>query len=454
MLKLPIYMDNHATTPLDPRVLEAMLPYLQEDFGNAASRNHAFGWKAEAAVEQARKQVAALIGASDKEIVFTSGATESDNLAIKGVVEFYKDKGDHIITLKTEHKAVLDTCKRLERIRQERLDELKQLRLIQLTGKPVSRDNLTELSIKHDLDSDPVYRQWAELPTGGARVTYLDVEKDGRIDLKKLEAAMTDKTVLVSIMFANNEIGTVQPIAEIGKLCRERGVLFHCDAVQGIGKVPFNVEEMHVDLASVTAHKMYGPKGVGALYVRRKPRVRIAPIIDGGGHERGMRSGTLNVSAIVGFGKAAEIARQEMADEATRLFRLREKLRKGIMEKLDLVTVNGSLEHRLPGSLNISFAYVEGEALMMAIKDVAVSSGSACTSASLEPSYVLRACGVDEEMAHSSIRFGLGRFNTEEEVDYVIKLMVDKVNRLREMSPLYEMAKEGIDLKSIEWTAH
>ncbi|WP_239470813.1 IscS subfamily cysteine desulfurase [Archangium violaceum] len=453
-MKLPIYMDNHATTPLDPRVLEAMLPYLQEDFGNAASRNHAFGWKAEAAVEQARKQVAALIGASDKEIVFTSGATESDNLAIKGVVEFYKDKGDHIITLKTEHKAVLDTCKRLERVRQERLDELRQMRLSQLTGTPVSRDNLAELSIKHDLDNDPVYRQWAELPTGGARVTYLDVEKDGRIDLKKLEAAMTDKTILVSIMFANNEIGTVQPVAEIGKLCRQKGILFHCDAVQGIGKVPFHVEEMNVDLASISAHKMYGPKGVGALYVRRKPRVRIAPIIDGGGHERGMRSGTLNVSAIVGFGKAAEIARQEMADESARLFRLRERLRKGIMDQLDMVTVNGSLEHRLPGSLNISFAYVEGEALMMAIKDVAVSSGSACTSASLEPSYVLRACGVDEELAHSSIRFGLGRFNTEEEVDYVIKLMVDKVNRLREMSPLYEMAKEGIDLKSIEWTAH
>ncbi|WP_239015405.1 IscS subfamily cysteine desulfurase [Archangium violaceum] len=453
-MKLPIYMDNHATTPMDPRVLEAMMPYLREDFGNAASRNHAFGWKAEAAVEQARKQVAALLGASDKEIVFTSGATESDNLAIKGVVEFYKDKGDHIITLKTEHKAVLDTCKRLERIRQERLDELKQMRLGQLTGAPVSRDNLAELSIKHDLDNDPVYRQWAELPTGGARVTYLEVEKDGRIDLKKLEAAMTDKTILVSIMLANNEIGTVQPIAEIGKLCRQKGILFHCDAVQGIGKVPFNVEQMNVDLASISAHKMYGPKGVGALYVRRKPRVRIAPIIDGGGHERGMRSGTLNVASIVGFGKAAEIARQEMADEAGRLLRLREKLRKGITEQLDMVTVNGSLEHRLPGNLNISFAYVEGEALMMAIKDVAVSSGSACTSASLEPSYVLRACGVEEELAHSSIRFGLGRFNTEEEVDFVIKLMVDKVNRLREMSPLYEMAKEGIDLKSIEWTAH
>ncbi|HEX5746959.1 MAG TPA: IscS subfamily cysteine desulfurase [Archangium sp.] len=453
-MKLPIYMDNHATTPMDPRVLEAMMPYLREDFGNAASRNHPFGWKAEAAVEQARKQVAALIGASDKELVFTSGATESDNLAIKGVVEFYKEKGDHIITLKTEHKAVLDTCKRLERIRQERLDELKLMRLAQLTGAPVSRDHLAELSIKHDLDNDAVYRQWAEMPTGGARVTYLDVEKDGRVDMKKLEAAMTDKTILVSIMLANNEIGTVQPVAEIGKLCRQKGILFHCDAVQGIGKVPFNVEEMNVDLASITSHKMYGPKGVGALYVRRKPRVRIAPIIDGGGHERGMRSGTLNVAAIVGFGKAAELARLEMADESARLLRLREKLRKGITDQLDMVTVNGSLEHRLPGNLNISFAYVEGEALMMAIKDVAVSSGSACTSASLEPSYVLRACGVEEELAHSSIRFGLGRFNTEEEVDYVIKLMVDKVNRLREMSPLYEMAKEGIDLKSIEWTAH
>jgi cysteine desulfurase len=454
MLKLPIYMDNHATTPLDPRVLEAMLPYLREDFGNAASRNHAFGWKAEAAVELARKQVAALIGASDKELVFTSGATESDNLAIKGVVEFYKEKGDHIITLKTEHKAVLDTCKRLERVRQERLDELKLLRLGQLAGAPVTRDHLAALSLQYDLENDAVYRQWAELPTGGARVTYLDVEKDGRVDLEKLEAAMTDKTILVSIMLANNEIGTVQPIAEIGKLCRKRGILFHCDAVQGIGKVPFHVEEMNVDLASITSHKMYGPKGVGALYVRRKPRVRIAPLIDGGGHERGMRSGTLNVAAIVGFGKAAELARQEMADESARLLRLREKLRKGIMEQLDMVTVNGSLEHRLPGNLNISFAYVEGEALMMAIKDVAVSSGSACTSASLEPSYVLRACGVEEDMAHSSIRFGLGRFNTEEEVDFVIKLMVDKVTRLREMSPLYEMAKEGIDLKSIEWTAH
>ncbi len=454
MMKLPIYMDNHATTPLDPRVLEAMLPYLKEDFGNAASRNHAFGWKAEAAVEKARQQVAELIGASEKEIVFTSGATESDNLAIKGVVEFYKDKGDHIITLKTEHKAVLDTCKRLERVRQERLDELKMLRLSQLAETDVTQDNFAALSLQYDIEKDETYRKWAARPTGGARVTYLDVEKDGRVSLEKLAAALTDKTILVSVMLANNEIGTVQPIAEIGKLCRSRGVLFHCDAVQGVGRVPFDVEKMQVDLASLSAHKMYGPKGVGALYVRRKPRVRIAPIIDGGGHERGMRSGTLNVASIVGFGKAAELARLEMPEESARLLRLREKLRKGIMDELDLVTVNGSMEHRLPGSLNISFAYVEGEALMMAIKDVAVSSGSACTSASLEPSYVLRACGVEEDMAHSSIRFGIGRFNTEEEVDYVIRLMVEKVSRLREMSPLYEMAKEGIDLKSIEWTAH
>ncbi|XXF81559.1 IscS subfamily cysteine desulfurase [Myxococcaceae bacterium GXIMD 01537] len=453
-MKLPIYMDNHATTPMDPRALEAMLPYLREDFGNAASRNHAFGWKAEAAVEKARKQVASLIGASDKEIVFTSGATESDNLALKGVIEFYKDKGDHIITLKTEHKAILDTCKRLERVRQERLDELKLLRLTQLTGQDVSADQVAQLAAKHDLENDETYKKWAALPTGGARVTYLDVEKDGRVSLEKLAAAITDKTVLVSIMFANNEIGVVQPIAEIGKLCRSRGVLFHCDAVQGVGKLPFDVEEMKVDLASLSGHKMYGPKGVGALYVRRKPRVRIAPIIDGGGHERGMRSGTLNVASIVGFGVAAELAQHEMADEAARLLRLREKLHKGLQARLDMLTVNGSLEHRLPGNLNISFAYVEGEALMMAIKDVAVSSGSACTSASLEPSYVLRALGVEEDMAHSSIRFGLGRFNTEEEVDYVINLMVDKVSKLREMSPLYEMAKEGIDLKSIEWTAH
>ncbi|QAT83937.1 cysteine desulfurase [Corallococcus coralloides] len=454
MLSLPIYMDNHATTPLDPRALEAMLPYLREDFGNAASRNHAFGWKAEAAVEKARRQVAELIGASEKEIVFTSGATESDNLAIKGVIEFYKSKGDHIITLKTEHKAVLDTCKRLERVRQERLDELKLLRLGQLAGRDVTPEEVPELAAKFNLDADDTYKKWAELPTGGARVTYLDVEKDGRVSLEKLAAAMTPKTVLVSIMFANNEIGVVQPVAEIGRLCREKGVLFHCDAVQGVGKVPFDVEKMNVDLASISAHKMYGPKGVGALYVRRKPRVRIAPMVDGGGHERGMRSGTLNVASIVGFGAAAEVAKQDLPEESARLFRLRERLRTGIMEQLDMVTVNGSLEHRMPGSLNISFSYVEGEALMMSIKDVAVSSGSACTSASLEPSYVLRALGVEEDMAHSSIRFGLGRFNTEEEVDFVIRLVVDKVRKLRDMSPLYEMAKEGIDLKSIEWTAH
>ncbi|WP_228559806.1 MULTISPECIES: IscS subfamily cysteine desulfurase [unclassified Myxococcus] len=453
-MKLPIYMDNHATTPLDPRVLEAMLPYLREDFGNAASRNHVFGWKAEAAVNKARQQVAELIGAAEQEIVFTSGATESDNLAIKGVIEFYKSKGDHIITLKTEHKAILDTCKRLERVRQERLDELKLLRLAQLAGQDVTEENQSELLTKYDVDSDETYRKWAELPTGGARVTYLDVEPDGRVSMEKLAAAMTPKTVLVSIMFANNEIGVVQPVAEIGALCRSKGVLFHCDAVQGISTVPFDVEAMKVDLASISSHKMYGPKGIGALYVRRRPRVRIAPIIDGGGHERGMRSGTLNVSAIVGFGMAAELARKELPEESARLLRLREKLRKGLTDALDMTVINGSLEHRLPGNLNISFAHAEGESLMMGIKDVAVSSGSACTSASLEPSYVLRALGVDEELAHSSIRFGLGRFTTEEEVDYVVNLVVDKVRKLRDMSPLYEMAKEGIDLKSIEWTAH
>jgi cysteine desulfurase len=454
MLKLPIYMDNHATTPLDPRVLEAMMPYLKDDFGNAASRNHAFGWKAEAAVEVARKQVADLLGASDKEIVFTSGATESDNLAIKGVVEFYRSKGDHIVTLKTEHKAVLDTCKRLERQRAEKIDELKLLRLSELTGATVNPEDLPALSAQHNLDADAVLLRWLQNVNAGARVTYLEVESDGRVSLEKLKAAITDKTVLVSIMLANNEIGTVQPVKEIGALCRERGVLFHCDAVQGLGKVPFNVDDAKCDLVSISAHKMYGPKGVGALYVRRKPRVRIAPLIDGGGHERGMRSGTLNVASIVGFGKAAELCRTELESEAARLLALRERLRKGLFEQLDHLVLNGSLEHRLPGNLNVSFAYVEGEGLMMAIKDVAVSSGSACTSASLEPSYVLRACGVEEDMAHSSIRFGIGRFNTEQEIDYVLRLMVEKVNKLRNMSPLYEMAKEGIDLKTIEWAAH
>ncbi|MFZ5440788.1 MAG: IscS subfamily cysteine desulfurase [Myxococcota bacterium] len=453
-MKLPIYMDYHATTPVDPRVFEAMKPYFTDDFGNAASRNHAFGWKAEAAVEKARKQVAALIGASDKEIVFTSGATESNNLAIKGVVEFYKDKGDHIITVATEHKAILDTCKRLERQRQERIDELKVQRLMELTGADVNPEELASLEIKHDLDKDPVLKRWIEKVRTGARVTYLTPKKDGLVDLDELRAAITDRTILVSVMLANNEIGVVQPVAEIGAICRERGVLFHTDAVQGVGKIPFDVEAAKVDLVSLSAHKMYGPKGVGALYVRRKPRVRVREQIDGGGHERGMRSGTLNVTGIVGFGAAAEIAKHELAAEAVRLTALRERLWKGLSAKLDFLTINGSMSARLPGNLNVSFAFAEGEALMMAIKEVAVSSGSACTSASLEPSYVLRALGVEEELAHSSIRFGLGRFTTEEEVDYVIDLMVRAVTRLRDMSPLYEMAKEGIDLKSIAWKAH
>jgi len=403
-LKLPIYMDNHATTPVDPRVVEAMLPYFTEVFGNAASRSHSFGWTAEKAVEAARDQVGALIGASGKEIVWTSGATESDNLAIKGAAEFNRDRGNHIITAQTEHKAVLDTCKRLEK--------------------------------------------------DGFDVTYLPVEQDGRVNPATLRAAMTDKTILVSIMLANNEIGCVNPIEELGAVVKERGAIFHVDAVQGVGKIPFDVNAARVDLASLSAHKMYGPKGIGALYVRRKPRVRITAQIDGGGHERGMRSGTLNVPSIVGFGKAAELSRTEMAGEAKRLFELRERLRTGIQSRVSDTYVNGSMEHRLPGNLNISFAYVEGEGMLMGLKDVAVSSGSACTSASLEPSYVLRAVGVEEEMAHTSIRFGLGRFNTEEEVDYVIDLVVGKVNKLREISPLYEMAQQGIDLKSIQWAAH
>ncbi len=386
--KLPIFMDNHATTPVDPRVLEEMLPFFVEKFGNAASRSHVFGWTAEEAVDYARERIAKLVGAqSEKEIVFTSGATESDNLALKGVAEFYKDKGNHIITCVTEHKAILDTCKRLEK--------------------------------------------------DGSVVTYLPVDKTGRIDLDDVKKAITDKTILVSIMLANNEIGTVQPIEEIGRITRERGVLLHSDAVQGVGKVDFDVQKMNVDLASITAHKMYGPKGIGALYVRRsKPRVRLVAQMDGGGHERGMRSGTLNVPGIVGFGKAAAIMLEEGKAENVRLVALRERLRKRIMDRLEEVYVNGSVEHRLPGNLNISFNFVEGEAMMMAIKDVAVSSGSACTSASLEPSYVLRALGVGDELAHSSIRFGLGRFNTEDEVDYVADLVVDKVKHLREMSPL------------------
>jgi cysteine desulfurase len=399
--KLPIYMDNHATTRVDPRVLEAMLPYFCEDFGNAASRSHVFGWNAERAVEQAREQVAAVIGASGREIVWTSGATESDNLAIKGAAEFYRDRGNHIITAVTEHKAVLDTCKRLEK--------------------------------------------------SGFEVTYLPVERDGRVNPQAVADALTDRTIVVSVMLANNEVGTVNPVAEIGQVVKARGAVFHIDAVQGVGKIPFDVATTHADLVSLSAHKMYGPKGVGALYVRRKPRVRITPIIDGGGHERGMRSGTLNVPGIVGFGKAAELSAAEMPEESKRLLALRERLRLGIEARVTDTVLNGSLEHRLPGSLNMSFAYVEGEALMMALKDVAVSSGSACTSASLEPSYVLRAMGVPVEMAHTSIRFGLGRFNTEEEVDYVIDLAAQKVKKLREMSPLWEMAQSGVDIKSIQW---
>jgi cysteine desulfurase len=403
-IQLPIYMDNNATTPLDPRALEAMMPYLTTEFGNAASRSHPFGWKAEEAVDRAREQIASLIGGSEKEIVFTSGATESINLALKGAAEFYKEKGNHLITVRTEHKATLDTMKRLER--------------------------------------------------QGFDVTYLPTDKDGRISAKQLREAITEKTILVSVMLANNEIGTVQPIAELGEVTREKGVLFHVDAVQGVGKVPFDVEKMKVDLASLSGHKIYGPKGIGALWVRRKPRVRIAPIIDGGGHERGMRSGTLNVPGIVGFGRAAELAQQLVPEETKRTYQLRKRLQDYLFSHLDHLELNGHSSERLPGNLNVSFAYVEGEALMMAIKNVAVSSGSACTSASLEPSYVLRACGVSEDLAHTSIRFGIGRFNTEEEVDYVGKYVVDQVRRLREMSPLYEMAKEGIDLSKIEWAAH
>ncbi|HYL15298.1 MAG TPA: IscS subfamily cysteine desulfurase [Terriglobales bacterium] len=403
-VKLPIYMDNHATTPVDPRVLQEMLPYFAERFGNAASRNHAFGWVAEEAVETARERIAKLIGATNKEIIFTSGATESDNLAIKGVAEMYREKGNHIITAVTEHKAVLDACKRLEKY--------------------------------------------------GYRVTYLPVQKDGLIDLEDLKRAIDAKTILVTIMAANNEIGVLQPIEEVGKLCRERGVIFHSDATQAVGKMLVDVNKQCIDLMSISAHKMYGPKGVGALYVRRKnPRVQLSPIIDGGGHERGMRSGTLNVPGIVGLGKACAIATEEMPKEACHLAGLRNRLRDKIMSRLDEVYINGSMEHRLPGNLNLSFAYVEGESLLMGINDVAVSSGSACTSATLEPSYVLKALGTGDELAHSSIRFGLGRFNTEAEVDYVADRVCETVERLRELSPLYEMAKEGVNLKDVKWAA-
>jgi cysteine desulfurase len=404
MAQRVIYMDNQATTPMDERVLAAMLPYFREQFGNAASRSHPYGWTAEEAVEHARDQIGKLIGAKGKEIIFTSGATESDNLAIKGVVEFYKDKGNHVITCVTEHKAILDTCKALER-------------------------------------------------SGKATVTYLPVDKHGQVDVDAVKNAITDKTVLISIMYANNEIGTLHPIREIGKLAKEKGILFHCDATQGVGKVPVNVDLDGIDLLSMTAHKMYGPKGCGALYVRAKgPRVRLSPQMDGGGHERGMRSGTLNVPGIVGFGKACELCGQELEEEAAKLVTLRTKLYDGLTSQLEEVYLNGHPTQRIPGNLNLSFSYVEGESFLMGVnKDIALSSGSACTSATLEPSYVLKALGVGEDLAHTSIRFGLGRFNTEEDVDFVVKRVVEVVQRLREMSPLYEMAKEGIDLKKVQW---
>jgi cysteine desulfurase len=405
-IQFPIFMDNHSTTPVDPRVLDEMLPYFSVKFGNAASKSHRFGWEAEEAVDLARQRIAGVIGARDgREIVLTSGATESDNLALKGAAEFYKDKGNHIVTTVIEHKAILDTCKRLEK--------------------------------------------------GGCEVTYLPVGRDGVVDPDDVKRAITPRTILVSVMLANNEIGTVQPLEAIGKITRERGVLFHTDAVQGIGKVDFDVDAANVDLASLSAHKIYGPKGVGALFVRRsRPRVRLVAELDGGGHERGMRSGTLAVPLIVGFGKACDILVHEGKGESVRLRALRDRLLARVTAGLDEVYVNGSLEHRLPGNLNLSFNFVEGEGLMMAMKDVAVSSGSACTSSSLEPSYVLRSLGVGDELAHSSIRFGLGRFNTEEEVDYVADLVIKKVAGLRNLSPLYEMHKEGIDLNSVQWAAH
>jgi len=402
-VKLPIYLDYSATTPVDPRVAQKMIPFLTEFFGNPASRSHAFGWKAEEAVEEARGHVAALIGADPKEIVWTSGATEGNNLAIKGAAQFYKTKGKHLITQKTEHKATLDTMRELER--------------------------------------------------QGFECTYLEVEENGLVDLKKFEAAIRPDTILASIMMVNNEIGVVQPIAEIGELCRARGIIFHCDAVQAAGKLPIDLASLKVDLLTITAHKMYGPKGIGALYVRRKPRVRIEPQIHGGGHERGFRSGTLATHQIVGFGEAARLAKLEMAADNERIRLLRDRLWRGL-SSMEAVVLNGDLQRRIPGNLNVSFNYVEGESLIMAIKDIAVSSGSACTSASLEPSYVLRALGRSDELAHSSIRFTLGRFTTEEEVDYAVKLVKDKVAKLRELSPLWEMYKDGVDLNTVQWAAH
>lgn len=402
-MRLPIYLDYSATTPVDPRVAEKMIPYLTEFFGNAASRSHAFGWKAEQAVEEARGHVAALINADPREIVWTSGATEGNNLAIKGAAQFYKTRGKHIITQKTEHKAVLDTFRELER--------------------------------------------------QGFEATYLEVDSNGLISVEKLKAAIRPDTILVSIMMVNNEIGVIQPVWEIGALCREKGIIFHCDAVQGGGRVEIDVQKFKVDLLTITAHKLYGPKGIGALYVRRKPRVRIEAQIHGGGHERGFRSGTLATHQIVGFGEAARLARLEMAAENERVRALRDRLYRGISQ-IPEIYVNGDLERRIPHNLNVSFNFVEGESLIMAVKDLAVSSGSACTSASLEPSYVLRALGRSDELAHSSIRFTLGRFTTEEEIDFAVDLIKRKVAKLRELSPLWEMHQEGIDLNTVQWAAH
>jgi cysteine desulfurase len=405
MSTTPVYMDNHSTTAVDKRVLDVMIPFFTTVFGNASSRNHSFGWDAEEAVEKAREQIAAIMGASAKEIVLTSGATESNNLAIKGAAHFYKEKGNHIITSKIEHKAVIDSCRALE--------------------------------------------------VEGFEVTYLTPNKDGLVTADMVAEAIRPTTILVSLMAANNEIGTLNPMVEIGKLTREKGILFHTDAVQAVGKIPVDVNAWNVDLLSVTAHKLYGPKGVGALYVRRKPRVRLAPQIDGGGHERGMRSGTLNVPGIVGFGAACALAQELLPAEMKRLSTLRDRLLQKIQAGVPQVFVNGSIEHRLPGNLNISFAYIEGESMLMALnKSVAVSSGSACTSASLEPSYVLRALGLGDDLAHSSIRFGLGRFNTEEEVDRIADLVVKSANRLRDLSPLWEMVQEGVDINSVQWAPH
>jgi len=402
-MKFPIYLDYSATTPVDPRVAQKMIPFLTEQFGNPASRSHAFGWEAEKAVEEAREHVAALLNADPKEIIWTSGATEGNNLAIKGAANFYKGKGRHIVTMKTEHKAVLDTVRELER--------------------------------------------------QGFEATYLDPEQNGLLDLEKFKAALRPDTVLVSVMMVNNEIGVIQPIAEIGEICRSKGIIFHCDAVQAAGKIPIDLQKLKVDLLTVTAHKVYGPKGIGALYVRRKPRVRIEPQIHGGGHERGLRSGTLPTHQIVGMGEAFRIAKLEMAAESERIRALRDRLLAGFKD-MEEVYVNGDLERRIPGNLNISFNFVEGESLIMGIKDVAVSSGSACTSASLEPSYVLRALGRSDELAHSSIRFTIGRFTTEEEIDYAVRLLRAKIGKLRELSPLWEMYKEGVDLNTVQWAAH